>query len=333
MEYATTSIPRRLLRQRWLRVVALQCAGIVTIGAGVFAVSSWVSGGGDSDSNANGVHHSATSAMTDAQAHQAVQAEPADPTGMPADAHKMVPSASETRADVQAEHAPMQPALVSAQPAASTNEHAQAADAAAHAPAAAPVNDAAAPPPTPMEHPQEPMPAAEATADGHAHEAPAAPVDATCAADYVETVRATTKRFEDFDVAVAEGYYKSTPGNVVAHYANRAYIRDGVLADPAKPEVLMYVNTRSGMRLAGIMYLGLPGVAHPEICSGTATWHTHPEVCITDAGMVVGFSSGGTCSVGRPVLLPEMLHVWLVPNPAGVFDEHMDPEWLRDQFA
>jgi hypothetical protein len=218
-----------------------------------------------------------------------------------------------------------EPALVSAQPAA-PEQH-------PHAPPPASVTNAAAPPP--MEHPQEtaPAPMTEMPPADHGHsESPAAPVDASCADAYVETVRAATKRFEDFDVAVAEGFYKSTPGNVVAHYANRAYIRDGVLTDPAKPEVLMYVNTKSGMRLAGIMYLGLPNTPHPEICGGAATWHGHPEVCITDAGMVVGFSQKGKCTNGNPVLLPEMLHVWLVPNPAGVFDEHMDPAWLLDQF-
>jgi hypothetical protein len=183
-----------------------------------------------------------------------------------------------------------------------------------------------------MNHAHEPMPSATEPV-GHDHDAaPPTPADAACADEYVETVRAATARFQDFDVAIAEGYYKSTPGNVVAHYANRAYIRDGVLTDPSKPEVLMYVNTSGGMRLAGIMYLGLPNRPDPEICGGSAMWHGHPEACITAAGMVVGFSKDGQCVTGSPLFLPEMLHVWLVPNPAGVFDEHMDPEWLLDQF-
>jgi hypothetical protein len=69
-------------------------------------------------------------------------------------------------------------------------------------------------------------------------------------------LRALTTKYHDVRAAIADGYVPTdmcVPG-MGFHYANRKYAADGVI-DPWKPEVVLYVPTAHGPRLAGVEYM------------------------------------------------------------------------------
>ena len=148
-----------------------------------------------------------------------------------------------------------------------------------------------------------------------------------------EDTRAGTARFQDFAVAQAEGYKAITNGRWIAHYHNEPYNRDGRVLDPERPEELIYATTTSGeKKLVGVMYLMPQGQTGPKVGGVLTAWHAHDNLCFR-AGVVVALqSSTNACPAGtyNPGKTPEMLHVWLVDNPSGVFSDDMNPALLRD---
>lgn len=161
----------------------------------------------------------------------------------------------------------------------------------------------------------------------------------TAAAKLADDVRAQTVRLQDFAVARAEGYIQITGGrNGLAHFHNQAYYTDGRTLDPARPEQLMYYRLPSGeMRLVGVMFLMPPGQAGPRIGGALTAWHAHDNLCYSSTtGIIVALTdAAGKCPPGTAFrgASPEMMHVWLLDNPDGVFSEDMEPAALLKQIA
>ncbi|MDP9441680.1 MAG: hypothetical protein M3P34_05810, partial [Actinomycetota bacterium] len=129
--------------------------------------------------------------------------------------------------------------------------------------------------------------------------------------------------------ATSEGYRPVTPPSwSTVHYVNPAYLQDGSVLDPARPEALIYANTRRGPVLAAGMYLmNQPGEAGPEIGGCLTKWHTHTDLCFSPETLqVVRFvSADGTCTPGSiPYVPPDMMHVWVVDVPGGPFAHEVD---------
>ena len=253
--WGMTSDPGLLGRPR-TRKLATAAASFGAMGAVVFAMAMSASG------HEHG-HDEAVAADGHAHTHD-------DLASMPVDGDTTMPTAAESTPHDHTTPSPE--AQVVAQPSGAEDMP--------HAHEEVPAPAAQAQPVVQEEEPHahEERPAADAMAPappdmpadaGHDHGAPAAPATAdeqACGAALVEEVRAATARFEDFNVAVAEGYVKNTPGQFVAHYHNWSYGRDGKVLDLGRPEDLMYVKTASGMRLAGVMYIGIKGQAPPQPC-------------------------------------------------------------------
>ena len=115
-------------------------------------------------------------------------------------------------------------------------------------------------------------------------------------------VSAAITQYKDIEQAIADGYEEATPclsdpqqGAQGFHYRNVALL-DGVV-DHTKPELLMYIPTKSGeMRLVAAEY-AVPNNVKPVPSLFGHTFHPAPP--------------------GVPLLV---LHAWLwEPNPAGVF--------------
>ena len=153
------------------------------------------------------------------------------------------------------------------------------------------------------------------------------------AARLVAQTRANIAKYQDLNVALAAGYRASTAPNApTVHYVNPAYLRDGLILDPARPEYLVYANTASGPLLLGAMYMmpkvGQPG---PDIGGSLTRWHVHENLCFaigrwSIAGLLTPF---GTCPAGTlngPT--PAMMHVWTAPNPNGPLGE-LNTAWLK----
>ncbi len=153
------------------------------------------------------------------------------------------------------------------------------------------------------------------------------------AALLVTDTKAAALRFEDLGAAQSEGYYQVAPArNGLVHYMNTGYNRDGRILDPGRPESLIYLRLTNGSwKLVGVMYrMPSPDQPGPRVGGALTVWHAHDNLC-TANGRVVGTNNNGSCptgSVGGKT--PEMLHVWLVANPNGVFSDDMEPAALGD---
>jgi hypothetical protein len=151
----------------------------------------------------------------------------------------------------------------------------------------------------------------------------------------VEDTRAGTARFEDINVAMKEGYFLLAGArDGLSHFHNQGYHTDGKILDPEHPEDLIYLRSRDGTaKLVGVMYL-MPNAnqAGPRIGGPLTAWHAHDNLCANPVlGRITGFTDDkGNCPSGTVKMgkTPEMIHVWLVDNPNGVFSDDMEPAAL-----
>ena len=126
-------------------------------------------------------------------------------------------------------------------------------------------------------------------------------------------VRAATERFRLPKAAIKSGYV-ATPtcvqlpgtGGMGYHYASPSRIADGVL-DIRRPEVLVYVPTRKGLRLGAVEYF------QRDADQNLSTATDRPSLF---GGPFDGPMPGH--EAGQPIHYD--LHVWLYQrNPAGTF--------------
>ena len=117
--------------------------------------------------------------------------------------------------------------------------------------------------------------------------------------------------------------------NGLAHYLHAGYTRDGRILDPNRPESLIYLRLTDGSwKLVGVMYrMPSPDQPGPRVGGALTAWHAHDNLC-TANGRVVATTTNGRCARGTVSKTPEMLHVWLVDNPNGVFSDDMEPTSL-----
>ncbi len=128
--------------------------------------------------------------------------------------------------------------------------------------------------------------------------------------------RAATAQFHDVDNAVAADYIPTEDcvfspfGTMGLHFVNLGLIADGVI-DLEKPEVLIYLPSEDGVRLAAIEYLfaiGPPGGAIPDPAPPAPVLFGE-----TFNGPMLGHGGGP----------PHYdLHVWTwQANPDGIFED------------
>ena len=137
--------------------------------------------------------------------------------------------------------------------------------------------------------------------------------------------RTGTARFADPEVALSEGYTQGTPyafyGLRAAHFHNETYNQDGKLLDPERPENLMFVKTEDGtLELIGVMFIAPPGQG-PRPGGPLTNWHTHPDLCGGQEGVILK-NPDGTCPAETYPVDFEMLHVWLIDVPGGPFADN-----------
>jgi hypothetical protein len=182
-------------------------------------------------------------------------------------------------------------------------------------------------------------------ATGHSHAA--APANGVTGAQLqaalqlLDATKAAVARYADERAAVDAGYAPMEPeGLPIMHYVNRAYFTDADILNPAHVQSVIYYNSSRGPVLIGAMYimprLGVPG---PQVGGSLTQWHHHDNLCFdTTTGVIVAFAhdgssnstdKSGTCPRGSSNRsTPEMLHVWLIDNPAGPFGSDMSPDVL-----
>lgn len=136
--------------------------------------------------------------------------------------------------------------------------------------------------------------------------------------------------WHDFGQATADGY-QVMEGDT-AHYANREFLQDGKVLDVDRPEFLMYYDTDSGKRLAGLMFLVEEHLGEgPQVGGPLTRWHFHiwkQAKCLLHGLLVVGDADeNGECAEGVVShRSPEMMHLWLIDHPDGPFATKMHLE-------
>jgi hypothetical protein len=160
---------------------------------------------------------------------------------------------------------------------------------------------------------------------------PVTPDDEAATARLVEATRAASARYANVQDAFDAGY-AGTVNGPTSHLENKAFKHDDAILDPTRPEQLVYAATPDGPLLLGVVYV-MPSAEQvgPEIGGSLTPWHTH-TLCITIlppfiAGLMTPF---GTCPFGAAnLVMPEMMHVWLVENPTGQVGDRLDPAVLK----
>jgi hypothetical protein len=190
--------------------------------------------------------------------------------------------------------------------------------------------------------------AANAESAAHQHDAGHAQVTASCeptsaqldaATRLVADTRRAAARFVDLRDARTAGYAPHVRAvKSVKHYFNPAYVTDGRVLDPTRPEGLLYAFTARGPVLVAAVYLmnraGEPGRA----VGGCLTqWHAHDNHCSSDPanGLIDGVRRrGGRCPPGQvPWATPPMLHTWVIDLPGGAFAAHVGARAVFSQLG
>ena len=154
--------------------------------------------------------------------------------------------------------------------------------------------------------------------------------------DQLDSVRIATERYQDVDMALADGFVQAggVVPNMGAHFIHEGRMNDGVL-NVEEPEFVLYNQDEAGRwRLVGTAFV-LPrevdpaspvkaiGDDHPVGFEGPLdNWHVHYQLCTLPTG---GFRTLGqeACEDRGGVFTPSfgwMIHAWVHDdNPLGVF--------------
>lgn len=194
-----------------------------------------------------------------------------------------------------------------------------------------------------------------------AFNAPASAQQQQAASDFAQSATENTERFPTSEAARAAGYTMSELDSIRAtlpedasetfelglragtidHWFNPELANDGIAADPAKPDALMYATDGDRYVLAGFLYLA-PTCEHgPQFGGALTVWHSHdPLGCYEDTapvGLPSGYEYGKPwaeqrnlrCARGELLnASPEMLHVWLgADSLEATFSSTMSPSW------
>ena len=147
---------------------------------------------------------------------------------------------------------------------------------------------------------------------------------------------AAMARYAHLADALAAGYVlPPNAGGPDVHVENPAFKNDGRVLDPQRPETLVYAIEDGRATLLGVVYvMERAGLAAPQPGGPITRWHAH-NICLTllppGFGIVSPFGSCPALSLN--VTTPEMMHVWVVDNPAGPFAEGLDATWVRAYHA
>lgn len=155
--------------------------------------------------------------------------------------------------------------------------------------------------------------------------APEPPTGPASAAEFVAAVREATARYQDREVAIADGY-RLIGGDFPA--MGEHWIHIGLLFgrhhDPMRPEFLTYVTVAGTPRLTGVAYAVplLPGEPPPDGPFAGVRWHDHASTIDAETLIAHGEHSGHDGRDGDAEALPRlaMAHAWVwLANPDGNF--------------
>ena len=151
----------------------------------------------------------------------------------------------------------------------------------------------------------------------------------TAAAQLISQTDTTLKRFANVQAAFAAGYTYVLKTNGEEHllYDGPDPAYQGL--NPQDPSSLVYAINVPGHApiLLGAMYIMADGQNGPQVGGGLTRWHSHLVTCVNGQQVIAGFGvqlrGGCDPATWQDRYTAQMLHVWVVPYPGGVFSDDL----------
>jgi hypothetical protein len=149
------------------------------------------------------------------------------------------------------------------------------------------------------------------------------------AAQLIKETDASLKRYASVRAAFAAGYTYVLKTNGEEHLLYDGNNPGYQTLNPPDPSSLVYaINVPNHAPiLLGAMYIMGDQQNGPQIGGGLTRWHSHLVTCVnghqTIAGFGVQLRDGCNPATWHDRYTEQMLHVWVVPYPGGVFSDDL----------
>ena len=159
--------------------------------------------------------------------------------------------------------------------------------------------------------------------------APPTAAQVQAAAQLIEQTDVSLKRYANVQAAFAAGYTYVLKTNGEEHLLYNGDNPSYQGLNPQDPSSLMYaVNVPNHAPiLLGAMYIMGDQQNGPQIGGGLTRWHSHLVTCVNGRQTIAGFGVQlrDSCNPAtwQDTYTAQMLHVWVVPYPGGVFSDDL----------
>jgi hypothetical protein len=159
--------------------------------------------------------------------------------------------------------------------------------------------------------------------------APPTAAQVLAAAQLIKETDASLKRYTNVQAAFAAGYTYVLKTNGEEHLLYDGDDPGYQGLNPQDPSSLVYaINVPNHAPiLLGAMYIMGDQQNGPQIGGGLTRWHSHLVTCVNGQQTIAGFGvqlRGGCNPVTwQDRYTAQMLHVWVVPYPGGVFSDDL----------
>src|SRR5215472_7343528 len=159
--------------------------------------------------------------------------------------------------------------------------------------------------------------------------APPTAAQLVAAAQLIKETDTSLKRFENVQAALAAGYTYVLKTNGEEHLLYNGGDPSYEGLNPQHPSSLVYaINVPNHAPiLLGAMYIMGYQQNGPQVGGGLTRWHSHLVTCVNGQQTVAGFGvqlrGGCNTATWQDRYTAQMLHVWVVPYPGGVFSDDL----------
>jgi hypothetical protein len=160
--------------------------------------------------------------------------------------------------------------------------------------------------------------------------APPTAAQVLAAAQLIQATDASLKRYANVQAAFAAGYTYVLKTNGEEHLLYNGDNPGYQGLNPQDPSSLVYainVPNHAPILLGAMYIMGDDQQSGPQIGGGLTRWHSHLVTCVNGRPTVAGFGVQlrGSCNPAtwQDGYTAQMLHVWVVPYPGGVFSDDL----------
>ncbi len=163
----------------------------------------------------------------------------------------------------------------------------------------------------------------------HGSTAPPTAGQVLAAAQLIKETDASLTRYANVQAAFAAGYTYVLKTNGEEHLLYNGSDPGYQGLNPHDPSSLVYaINVpHHAPILLGAMYIMGAQQNGPQIGGGMTRWHSHLVTCVNGRQTIAGFGvqlrNGCNPATWRDRYTAQMLHVWVVPYPGGVFSDDL----------